>query len=97
MSASRPPEEKRKAGRPRNPAMPQPRSYRLPTEVVALIERLAAELGVTQAAVVERAVRQLAGQPQPGELGPLRARVAELEDVLRIVRDEAQSMLEGKS
>lgn len=54
---------KRGPGRPRNPAMPQPRSYRLAADVVALIDRLAGELGVTQAAVIERAVLALAERP----------------------------------
>lgn len=87
----------RKAGRPiRGATATRPRAYRLDAGTIATIERLATELGLSHAQVVARAVEALdAGRgPLMAERDRLRARVAELEDVLRIVRDEAQSMLD---
>lgn len=51
----------------------QPTSFRLSGECVRLMNRLAAALGISQAGVIEQAVRKLARAELPGE-APSRGR-----------------------
>lgn len=91
------------AGRPiRGATATRSRAYRLDAGTIATIERLAEEHGLSHAQIVASAVAALGSDQgallaEQAERDRLRARVAEFEDVLRIVRDEAQSMLGPES